>query len=612
MNYRALIPFLLISILSFHVAYAQENTTQEQLADRFHKDYKFNEAIDIYRKILEESLDSLHKISIEKKIILSENGKAMLDFASSPVVIAQKESEINSFFLSYPMFQDKSWFNLNTNFSKSIDIPSQKNFPAVVYFPNGAKQIIFSSPDNSGSWNLYNITQINDTLWSAPNLLNEYITSIGNEILPVISEDGKRLYFSSNGHYGMGGYDLYMSDWDDSVKDWGIPQNMGFPYSSTSDDYLFYISEDGKYSLFSSNRNSDEGEIETYVTEYDSNPLKKMVTEQDARDIARMNIKQEEIKEKETNKTNDNNDLSVYTTAVKDVRKLQQSIREEQKKINANRELYATLSQEEQTAMQIKISNQENLLLSLQQDLNFAQTSLQKIEIDFLSKGIIIMDQDEESQKDTKDLKENYIFANNNLGIAPKLTILDPEPEIDLSFKIQDEAMIAELEDLPKEGLIYQIQLFVISNKASIKGLKGLSPVFERKTPTGKYLYTVGIFHTYNETLKNLNRVKKQGFPNAIITAYNNGKSTSVANARAIEKKEKETTLIQVVIEGIASLPPDILQIIKESTDKDIARATEDGVTKFVIGPFNNRTAADKLMNSLENAGLSGVKLENL
>ena len=62
---------------------------------------------------------------------------------------------------------------------------------------------------------------------------------------------------NSKGLYGMGGYDLYVSQWNSETGDWDVPVNMGFPYSSPYDDFLFINTEDGKYSIFASNRGCD-------------------------------------------------------------------------------------------------------------------------------------------------------------------------------------------------------------------------------------------------------------------------------------------------------------------------------------------------------------------
>ena len=56
-------------------------------------------------------------------------------------------------------------------------------------------------------------------------------------------------HFASKGLYGVGGYDLYVSELDKETGDWSIPVNMGFPYSSPYNDFLLVNSEDGKYTF---------------------------------------------------------------------------------------------------------------------------------------------------------------------------------------------------------------------------------------------------------------------------------------------------------------------------------------------------------------------------
>ncbi|MBO4469708.1 MAG: hypothetical protein J5740_04915 [Bacteroidales bacterium] len=79
--------------------------------------------------------------------------------------------------------------------------------------------------------------------------------------------DGDRMYFASKNLPGFGGYDLYYADWDEKLGEWGEPHNMGFPYNSPYDDFLFMKTEDGLYSVFASTRGlSQDGEdVHVYV-----------------------------------------------------------------------------------------------------------------------------------------------------------------------------------------------------------------------------------------------------------------------------------------------------------------------------------------------------------
>ena len=79
----------------------------------------------------------------------------------------------------------------------------------------------------------------------------------------------------------MGGYDLYSSKWNEDTKDWDVPVNMGFPYSSPFDDFLFINTPDGKYSIFASNRGCPSDSVDVYVVEYDGMPVRKAVTERE-------------------------------------------------------------------------------------------------------------------------------------------------------------------------------------------------------------------------------------------------------------------------------------------------------------------------------------------
>ena len=79
--------------------------------------------------------------------------------------------------------------------------------------------------------------------------------------------DGDRMYFASKNLPGFGGYDLFYADWDEALGEWGEPHNMGFPYCSPYDDFLFMKTEDGQYSVFASTRGlGEDGEdVHVYV-----------------------------------------------------------------------------------------------------------------------------------------------------------------------------------------------------------------------------------------------------------------------------------------------------------------------------------------------------------
>lgn len=597
-----LFTFLGLFFCAATLSYGQNLSEDEKKGAQFHKEYNFEQAIHIYNRLLEQTSDSAKRESLQNLIMQSENGRSLLEFAFEPSVVAKKSFAKSTFFLHYPGFPDKSWCSA----PKSLLPDAQgAEFP-VVHYPSGSGKILFSAPDNSGSWNIYVTRQLNDTLWSTPEILGGNLVSMGNELFPILCNNEKTLYFSSNGHSGVGGYDLYVSNWDEESNDWSVPQNLGFPYSSPQDDFLFYNTPDGLYTLFASNRDCHSDSLMVYALDFENVPLKKAITSEEAARIAVMNLagtaqslEADNNQESKTEESLNNEDIGKYSAAVDNVRKLQQQVKEAIERQSANRNLYNSLTNpDDLIALEKQIAKQEIETMQLQNEANEAVMALQRIEIEFLSKGIFVS-QDDVAQKPENGREEiggkGFAFADMSMGKMPYMSVLVPEPEIDLSFRICDTAQLVDLAEFPKE-LTFQIQLYTLTKKASVKALKGLSPVFERKTSGGKYTYSVGIFDSYKDAVANLNMVKKRGFPSAVVTAYNEGKMLNITKARALEKELAESAVYQVVVVGYPEgMPQNVLTVIRTSTEKDIAKAVDAGVVKYLIGPFGKASEAEEL-----------------
>jgi tetratricopeptide (TPR) repeat protein len=121
---------------------------------------------------------------------------------------------------------------------------------------------IFSSnlPGGYGGTDLY-ISFKKDNSWSLPENLGPGINSAGNEYYPFLTEKGD-LYFTSDGHIGMGGYDLYVAKF--GTMGWSEIENLKSPINSCADDLSFILSRDGKVAYYSSNREGGMGKEDLY------------------------------------------------------------------------------------------------------------------------------------------------------------------------------------------------------------------------------------------------------------------------------------------------------------------------------------------------------------
>ena len=583
----------------------------------FHDEYDFEKALDAYEQaleILEQGNDSLKILSLRDKILLSENGRNMSGFVYSPYVVAKHKFSLDDFFLYYPL-QDRSWRAVPNQLDSTAS-----RFSKAVFAPDDAHKIYFSSEDEDGIRNIY-VTEYQDTVWTRPALLNEHLVSPSDEIYPMVSSDGRTLYFASKGLYGVGGYDIYMSEWSDEDNDWTVPVNMGFPYSSPADDFMLVNTEDDMYTIFASNRECRDDSVWVYVLEYDNMPVRKAVSDPlQLLELAALSPSSGSSVPEEKEVSADipeSVDTRKYMAKMVEVRALRDSLSSYSTLLENERNAFA-LSNDyaERTKLTDIILRREARIPQLQDSLDRAVSQLQKIEMEFLFSGVVI-DPDKmmaEADREVVGDATAYTFTEMNMGGPLELNMMEPEKKFDYSFKVLEEGQFAEDNTIP-DGIIYQIQIFSSISKASVKNLKGLSPVFERRNAGGRYLYRVGLFNTYNDVLSKLNTVKKVGFRSAFIVAYIDGTEVTVSKARSSESKVKEVQMFyQVSVVPSGELDPQLSEGIRQMAEgKDIARSeTEDGQTAYIVGPFGNKENADSLAYFVKAMGVENVSVSEI
>lgn len=99
--------------------------------------------------------------------------------------------------------------------------------------------------------------------WSVPRNLGDVINTPYSEETPFIHPDGKTLYFTSDGHPGMGEKDIYVTR-KDSLGVWSTPKNLGYPINTWNDEQGLFVAASGENAYFSSDRKGGYGKLDLY------------------------------------------------------------------------------------------------------------------------------------------------------------------------------------------------------------------------------------------------------------------------------------------------------------------------------------------------------------
>ena len=581
------------------------------MADSLHRSCNFPEAIEIYDSLLASSADSLERERLQTKLLCSENASVMSGFVNEPAVVAKHLFSREDFFLYYPL-EDRSWRPLPNVLDSLPD-----TYVNATWMPEGAEEVYFSRRGSTGFRNIYR-SERKDSVWSAPQLINEGLTSVANEIYPMLSPDGRKLYFASDGLYGAGGYDLYVSRWNEATGDWAAPENLGFPFSSPYDDFLYIDSPDGRYSIFASNRECSADSVCVYVLEYDSTPIGREV-----RDAARLreilSLQPSDDGERLDNGASvsgdmpENEDTRRYMDKMSQVRRLRDSLNFLVQELDSRRQAFAISTDEDERArLTDEIISGEKFIPDISAGLDKAVAELQRIEMDFLFKGVVIDPDKLLAKADRQVVSQSaaYTFTRMNPGTAPEMEFEVTRPRFDYSFRILPEGRYAENQKLPA-GVVYQIHFITLPVQATLSQLRGLSPVYETIRSNGNYFYCVGLFDRYSDALEKLNAVKSIGFRSASVVAFIDGKSVSVSEARAAESTRK---FWQVNVNTGSDLLPDFVsEVIRLYCSKDIIRTTSrEGITLFVVSAFERKEEAEELEALIRDAGLESVSVSEL
>lgn len=145
-----------------------------------------------------------------------------------------------------------------------------KYWEAHGFITEDGSTLIFASdrPGGFGGLDLYVSKLQGDGEWGSPVNMGPEINTPLNEDRPFLIRDGKTLFFASQGHHNMGGYDIFASEMQYNGL-WSTPKNLGYPLNNPDDNIFFCPAEDGKAGYMSfTGRDGGAGGSDIYYIKF--------------------------------------------------------------------------------------------------------------------------------------------------------------------------------------------------------------------------------------------------------------------------------------------------------------------------------------------------------
>lgn len=230
---------------------------------------KFYEDIYISKKI-----DSIWgpAVSIGSAINTDENEATVGISVDGQIILIYKDDNGDGNLYTTSLIGDE-W----TTLQKLNDNINTKGWEPSAFISADGNTLYFTSNRKGGygGRDIYTSKKLPNGEWAMAINLGPVINTPYDEDAPFIHPDGVTLYFSSNGHKTMGGFDIFSSALS-SNNEWTTPLNIGYPINSTDDDIFYVVTPDNKRAYYSSFKEGGFGEKDNYMitlSDYKESPL---------------------------------------------------------------------------------------------------------------------------------------------------------------------------------------------------------------------------------------------------------------------------------------------------------------------------------------------------
>lgn len=140
----------------------------------------------------------------------------------------------------------------------------QGHTDSYVYQNEMGNKCYFSDENNNGRMQLYTSDKLGNE-WSDPTALTGVNEGITESNYPFMMTDGTTFYFAAKGQESIGGYDIFVTRYDSEDGKFLKPENIGMPFNSEANDYMYAIDEISNIGYFVTDRRQPAGKVCVYM-----------------------------------------------------------------------------------------------------------------------------------------------------------------------------------------------------------------------------------------------------------------------------------------------------------------------------------------------------------
>lgn len=558
-------------LLKFSATRNYGNDTYYYLGRANHLNYKFEDAALAFLTFKKTANSSdIKKYQIDYWIEVTESARESVKVARVIRIEDERTIPDNALEGAFDETVEGRFIYVPDAFLSPED--AKLKFESLMFLSNNAQvgdYIYFASNSKKGKQglDLYRVKILSAENYSIPEPLPNGINTEYDEAYPFFDNASSTLFFSSKGHNTIGGYDIFMSQFDTANASWSTVERLDFPVNTTNDEILYCVLSDAKRSTFLSNRDKGLNEYSAFTISYDQKV--EYTIPQNRNEVLACAFLNFDDEIDNVNRVYQKYELG--TLSQNELSKVQHVFNNKAEYEHLLTEALILQSQSDSLAwivkdLRVKLDNEENsrkqqtlsanietldneskrLQMLADEKFLLAEQKTDPVEVEVVQNDNpnIQAENDVNGIKVysfTSEQEEKEAFAESNDELEYKKG-KEAAKMAQTMFAIQPTSPYSQSNPIPlaviPAGLIYKIQLGSFSQSVPENTFNGLTPV-SKEEENGSTKYYVGSFTSLKEVRKALEQVRNYGYPDAFIVSFNNNQKINIQKAKEIEFASK-------------------------------------------------------------------------